>query len=111
LGVALALMVMRGTGPRKPSLAIAHGVLGATGLALLLIVLQGPRRGDAMGVGSFGIAAATLFGIALVLGPSIPFLLKRSPRVSGVVIAGHASLAITGFVLFLAWISIGRATP
>jgi hypothetical protein len=59
-----------------------------------------------MGAGSFGIAAAALFGTALVLGLFIPALYRRSRRVAGIVIATHASIAVTGFVLFLAWISI-----
>ena len=101
------MLYLRGTIGRKPALALVHGGIGAVGLSLLLVALQGPRRGDAMGVGSFGIMAASLFGIALAVGPAIPFLAKRFPRVTGVVIATHASLAITGFVLFLAWISIG----
>ena len=59
-----------------------------------------------MGVGSFGVTAAVLFGIALAFGPAIPLLAKRSPRVAGVIIAIHASFAITAFVLFLAWASM-----
>jgi hypothetical protein len=98
---------LRGTSQRKRTLAILHGLAGATGFALLLIALQGPRRGDAMGVGSFGIAASVLFGAALALGPFIPFSLRRSPLTTGVTIATHACLAIAGFVLYLAWTSIG----
>jgi hypothetical protein len=105
LGVALALLYLRGTTPRRPIVGLIHGMLGATGFVLLITALRGPRRGDAMGVGSFGIFAAVLFGIALTVAPLIPLLAKRSPRVSGVVIAAHASLAITAFVLFLAWAS------
>ena len=59
-----------------------------------------------MGVGSFGIAASVLFGSALTIGLFIPMLMKRSPRVAGLVIATHATVAITGFVLFLAWSSL-----
>ena len=71
LGVALALMVMRG---RRALLQTAAGYRARRSSARPASAffsdrrLQGPRRGDAMGVGSFGIAAATLFGIALVLG-------------------------------------------
>jgi hypothetical protein len=60
-----------------------------------------------MGVGSFGVVAAVLFGIALTFGPFIPLTVKRSPRVAGLILAAHATVAITGFVLFLAWVSIG----
>lgn len=106
LGVTLALLYIRGTATRRPVAGIIHGLTGAVGLGLLIFALQGPRRGNAMGVGSFGIAAAVLFGLALTLGPLVPLLTHRSPRVAGLVIAVHASLAITAFVLFLAWASI-----
>ena len=107
MGVILAMLHLRGTGGRKPRLAILHGLVGAIGFSLLLIALQGPRRGDAMGVGSFGVVASVLFGAALALGPFISFLRRRSPLTAGVTIATHASVAIAGFVLYLAWVSIG----
>jgi len=47
-----------------------------------------------------------LFGLALAFGPLIWFLGRRAPHVSGAIIAVHASLAITAFVLFLAWASM-----
>jgi hypothetical protein len=59
-----------------------------------------------MGVGSFGIAASLLFGIALAFGPFIPLSMKRAPRFAGLLVAAHATVAITGFVLFLAWASL-----
>jgi hypothetical protein len=105
LGVTLALLYLRGR--RSPILGIVHGLAGAGGLGLLVVALQGPRRGDAMGVGSFGAVAAALFGIALALGLIIPLLHRLTRPFAGVVIATHASVAITGFVLFLAWVSIG----
>ena len=86
-------------------LALIHGAAGAIGLGLLLLALRGPRRGDAMGAGSFGLAAACLFTAALLLGLALPVVLKRASRLTGFGIATHASLAITAFVLFLAWAS------
>jgi hypothetical protein len=106
LGVTLALLYLRGT-TQVRGLGLVHGTVGAAGFALLVIVLQGPRRGDALGVGSFGTAAAVLFAVALALGPFIPLLMKRLPRTAGLVIATHAGAAITGFVLFMAWMSMG----
>jgi hypothetical protein len=97
---------MRGAGPRRPVFGIVHGVIGVAGLGLLVMALQGPRRGDAMGAGSFGLAASVLFGIALTMGLCIPLLATRSLRVTGAIIAAHASLAIAAYVLFLAWASL-----
>jgi hypothetical protein len=107
LGVVLTLLHLRGTTGRTFVLAVLHGIVGATGFVLLLFVLQGPRRGEAMGVGSFGVTASVLIGAALVFGPLIPILHRRSPLSTGVTIATHASLAIAGFVMYLAWVSMG----
>jgi hypothetical protein len=114
--VILALLHLRSSPPRSPIarspiarspiVGVIHGLIGAAGFGLLIMTLQGPRRGDAMGVGSFGIFAAVLFGLGLAIGPCIPVLAKRTPRLAGVVIATHASLAVTAFVLFLAWASM-----
>jgi hypothetical protein len=103
--MTLALLFLRGR--RKPFLALVHGLVGAAGFGLLLLLLRGPRRGEAMGVGSFGEAAAVLFGVALVLGLLIALLRRRAPRVTSLLIASHSGLAVTGFVLFLAWVSVG----
>jgi hypothetical protein len=110
LGSVLALWHMRATeGRRGPPWLVGalHGVLGAGGLGALLLLLQGPRRGDAMGVGGFGTAAAVLFAAAAVAGVAVPLLIRRFPRGAGLTIAVHASLAITGYVLFLAWSAMG----
>lgn len=70
-------------------------------------MLLGPRRGDGMGVGDFGLTAAILLGIALAIGPFIVFLTKRQPRWGGVAITVHGGTAIAGFVLYQAWRSLG----
>jgi len=103
----LALSHLRGVQFRRPLIGIAHGLIGFAGLCLLILALQGPRRGDAMGVGSFGTVAAVLFGVALTFGPFVPLLMKRSAGFARVILAAHATIAITGFVLFLAWFSFG----
>jgi hypothetical protein len=104
LGITLALRYLRNG--RLSAIGIVHGLTGAAGLVSLVLALRGPRHGDAMGVGSFGAVAAMLLGLALALGPFIPFLHRRTPRVTGLTIAAHAGLAITAFVLFLAWASL-----
>jgi hypothetical protein len=104
-GSALALWHLRAAdGATRPPVAagIAHGVVGAAGLALLLLALRGPARGVGAGVGSFGTVAAVLFVAALLTG-IVMLLLRRK----GVVMAIHAGVAITGYVLLLAWSSLG----
>ena len=100
-GSGLALWHLRDIdGESQPPFAagIAHGVVGTIGLILLLLALRGPARGIASGVGSFGTIAAVLFGAALLTGAVMLFLRRKA-----VVIAIHAGLAITGYVLLLAW--------
>ena len=100
----LALWHLRATdGASRPPLAagIAHGVVGVAGLVLLLLALQGPARGVAAGVGSFGTVSALLFAGALLTGGVL--LLRRK----GAVMAIHAGIAIIGYVLLLAWNSLG----
>jgi hypothetical protein len=106
-GTILAFWHLRATenGGRPPALAgIAHGLAGAVGLAVLLLVLHGPVRGAASGVGSFGTTSAWLFGAALVSGLVVWRRRRRSPAV---MMAVHAGFAVTGWVLLLAWVSLG----
>jgi hypothetical protein len=77
-------------------------MVGAVGLAILLFALQGPARGVDAGVGSFGLVSAVLFAGAAVSGATM-LLLRRK----GLVMAIHAGIAITGYVLLLAWNSLG----
>ena len=85
-------------------MGIAHGSAGAVGLGLLVLALGGPPRGAASGTASFGPTAAWLFGAALVSGAVIMARRKRGPAITMIV---HAGLAVTGWVLLLAWTSLG----
>jgi hypothetical protein len=101
-GTGLGLWHLRGIS-RPPFVAgIAHGMVGAIGLGVLLIALRGPPRGVENGVGSFGTTAAVLFAAAGVTGV-ILLLLRRKPLLMAI----HAGLAITAYMLLLAWNSLG----
>ena len=103
-GTGLALWYLRG-GARPPvAIGALHGGTGAIGLVALLLVLRGPPRGVAAGVGSFGTTAAVLFVAAVLTGLAI---LARRRRLPAVTMAVHAGLAITGYVLLLAWNALG----
>jgi hypothetical protein len=104
-GTVLALWHLRVSDDVKaPSLAvgIAHGVVGAVGLGVLLLALRGPTRGVDAGVGSFGAVSAGLFAGALATGIGILLLRRKA-----IVMTIHAGIAITGYVLLLAWNSLG----
>jgi hypothetical protein len=104
-GTTLALWHLRATGNgSRPPLAagIAHGVLGGAGLLVLLLALRGPPRGVDAGVGSFGTISAALLAGALLAG-IVMLLLRRKATMMTI----HAGIAITGYVLLLAWNALG----
>ncbi len=101
-GAILALWHLRGTDDVPFAAGLAHGAAGAVGLAILLFSLRGPPRGVEAGAGSFGTTAAVLFGGALLTGVVVLLVRKKGP-----VIAIHAGIAVTGYVLLLAWDSLG----
>jgi hypothetical protein len=101
-GSVLALWHLRSVSRPPLVVGLAHGLTGAAGLAILLLSLRGPARGVDAGVGSFGTIAAILFAAALLAGAAL-LLLRRK----GMVMAIHAGIAITGYVLLLAWNSLG----
>lgn len=104
-GTILALWHLRATGGMgRPPLAVGvvHGIVGTAGLVALGFALRGPPRGVDAGVGSFGSIAASLFAGAVVTGLAVQ-LLRRKP----IVMAVHAGIAITGYVLLLAWNALG----
>jgi hypothetical protein len=101
-GSGLALWHLRPESRPPPAAGIAHGLIGTIGLVALLLALRGPARGVETGVGSFGTISATLFAAALATGVAL-LLLRRTPFVMAI----HAGIAITGYMLLLAWNALG----
>jgi hypothetical protein len=54
------------------------------------------------GAGSFGTTSATLLAGAALTGIAILFLRRKA-----IMMAIHAGIAVTGYILFLAWNSLG----
>ena len=95
-------------GDRPPFVAgVAHGVAGAVGFVVLLLALREPARGVGAGVGSFGTVAAVLFGGALLTGVALLLLRRKTVAIKTVVMTIHAGIAITAYVLLLAWNALG----
>lgn len=84
-----------------------HAVLGAAGLAVLLLALRGPPRGEAMGVGSFGSIAAWLLAVALLMGLVLLSTRLRHRRLTSGPVGIHAMLAISGVVILAAYTLVG----
>jgi hypothetical protein len=105
-GAALALLHLRDARPPPRPIGALHGVLGAAGLASLLLALRGPPRGLQTGVAPFGQVAAWLAVGALLAGLAILVLRQRSGRVAGLALAAHATLAIIAYVMLAAYVAL-----
>src|SRR5580658_4857821 len=106
VGIVLALLHLRGL-PSHWMVGALHGLAGIAALVALLLALRGPPRGALTGVASFGAIAAVLAAIALAVGLALAVLARRSHSAVGLVIGMHATLAITAYVLLLAYVSLG----
>jgi hypothetical protein len=96
VGLTMAIAAYQGKFPPVPS-AILHGVLAATGLVLLIVaVFVRGAAGPALWALGFFLVAA-LGGFSLALG----FHARKKALPKGFV-AGHAVLAVIGFLLLLA---------
>jgi len=103
-GAVLALLHLRGT-VRPPLVAgISHAAAGLVGLFLLLPVAFGPPRGTDAGAAAFGPVAGWLLSGALLTGLLVLLRRRNGPSV---MMAIHAGIAISGYVILLAWYAVG----
>ena len=95
LGLTMAVAVFKGRFPPVSS-AVIHGLFAATGLVLLIIAVyaHGVTGAAKWALGFFLLAA--LGGFALALG----FHARKKNLPPGLV-AGHAVIAVIGFLLLL----------
>jgi hypothetical protein len=107
----LGLAVLAGVGlagvwlqERRPAwwMGAAHGVVGLVGTAMALLWLMGAA--DRQG---FGRLAGWFLGIALAGGGVVVVAQLRGRRPSGLVVALHATMGVAGFVLWLAYGTVG----
>ena len=104
IGVAMAIRFLGDRHRPSRTIAAIHGLLGASGLsALILALASGTGTGDRYGTASFGSAAAILAALAALAGAGIMLLARRPARNIGFLIGVHASLAVTAYVLLLAY--------
>jgi hypothetical protein len=108
-GVLAALHLQVAAAHSQPSwpLRALHGLLGASGLVTLLVVLRGPPRGEAMGIGSFGLVAAALLALALLTGLAMQVARLFHWRTPHLAIGIHATIAVSGVVILAAYVLIG----
>jgi asparagine N-glycosylation enzyme membrane subunit Stt3 len=108
-GTVLAGLHLRAGRVRPPSWVFGalHGLIGIIGLVLLFPVLQGPPRGEAMGVGGFGSIAAVLLVLGLLASLALAAARLRRKRPPGLAIGIHATLAVSGVVILAAYALLG----
>jgi len=109
LGSALAVVHLRTDGAVAPTwkLAALHGVVAVVGLGCLALGLRGPPRGLEQGTASFGMIAVALIAAAATLGAGLVATRLRQRRLPGLMIGVHATLAVSGFVILMAYILAG----
>jgi hypothetical protein len=109
LGSALALLHLRANGAARPPLPLGllHGLLAIVGLSCLVLALRGPPRGLDQGMASFGLIAAALLTLAALVGAGLFASRVRKKAAAGAMIGIHATLAVSGFVILVAYVFAG----
>ncbi len=105
LGMVLATWHLWATeGGALPPFAfgLTHGIIGAAGWTVLAWALLGGNRP----VGAFGWDGLALLGGALGVGIAIPLLARTRGRGVGVSLALHGSVAVIGYVILVAYVSV-----
>jgi hypothetical protein len=107
-GVALGVHYLAGADARKLPAALPplHGILGAAGLACLLLALRHGLPESHFGTASFAPIAAVLLGLALAFGLAITPAAWRRRRPAEPLVGAHAGLAIAGLVMLLTLVAL-----
>lgn len=95
--------IIRALRPHARKLGLFHGGLGAVGLLVLVLALRGAIH-PVVGAAGFGRIAAWLFGIGLLVGLLILATARRGR--ASILVAVHATLAISGIVVLLALVAL-----
>lgn len=107
-GSLLAVLHMRENAPLPAwSWAVLHGLAAVSGLVLLALSLGGPARGAAQGTAGFGAGAAAVLALAALFGVMLLSARVRRGQVPGALIAVHAMIAVSGFVVLAAYYFAG----
>jgi hypothetical protein len=105
LGSVLAVWNLRPRiAPPPWPLAALHALVAIGGLLCLAFTLRGPPRGLDQGTAAFGIISAALIALAALLGGGMLMGRLRKRRPASTLIGVHAMLAISGFVILIAYV-------
>ncbi len=107
-GSVLAVLHMRENAALPPlPWGLLHAATALAGLVLLAIAISGPVHGLRQGTAGFGAAAAALLVFAALLGAALLAARLRRGKVSDGLIGMHAMIAISGFVVLMAYYFAG----
>lgn len=104
LGLVLGLNYLRHE-RSKPALVGFHLLLGAGGLEVMAMLLHGTPNQPTSPQGGLLLPAAGFVMFAMMSGLVAPLIGRQSRRTMNVAVVVHVSLAVTGFVLLLAWVA------
>jgi hypothetical protein len=109
LGSLLAVVHLRAAGlaTRTAALGAVHALIALGGFACLLVALRGPPRGLETGTAEFGVVAAVLMALAALLGAGFFALRLLKRRIASSLIGIHATLAVAGLVVLVAYLFAG----
>lgn len=111
LGLLVTVWHILGTGgedrrgPPWPA-GLLHGVVGVAGLAVFLLVLRTPREELLQEADKIGVNAVATLAVATLIGIAYPVLARRRVPFAPAAMMLHILVAVVGFVLFLAWMSV-----
>jgi hypothetical protein len=108
LGAVLFVMHLRNTGAADatPWLAAVHGTIGVGGLVCLLFALSNPLLRPDQGTAGFGTISGVLLALAALFGAGIFVIRLASKGRVSALIAIHATIAISGFVILAAYVLV-----
>jgi hypothetical protein len=109
-GLALSAALMLPDVPLRPRIlgGYAHGAIGIAGFVVLLAALaRAAPHVSRSGTGSFGTMAMALLAATVLAGVLVFIGHQRRRPAGAVVVALHATLAVAGYVMLAAYISVG----
>jgi hypothetical protein len=102
LGGWLGTQYLMGVRNTRALIAL-HLILGIAGLEVLMLLMRGAPDGRAAVIGSGGMIAALLLGVAMFSGFLVPILAPSRPNTIGPMIAVHTTVAALGYGLLVIW--------
>jgi hypothetical protein len=103
LGAALTLYPLGFLKTRWKRLGVAHGILAAATLVVLIVALKKQSKTSAYAMQSFGLFTVVLAVLALVAGIAIFLHRQRAP--AGWLVGLHATFGIAAYIFLLAYVT------